>query len=154
MMFHGFDVRFKKLSPKIGMSIPEPSYATSGSAGIDLAACIDASVSILPNEWAKIPTGLAMQIGRADVVGLIFPRSGLALRKGITMQNAVGVIDSDYRGQIEVLIRNEGKEPIEISDGERIAQMVFVPILQANIHFADSLEETERGTGGFGSTGV
>lgn len=147
-------VRFKKLSPKIGTLINEPFYATEGSAGIDLSACIDESVTIGPNEWKRIPTGLAMEINNHQIVGLVFPRSGLANRFGITLQNAVGVIDSDYRGPIDVLIRNEGTDTFTIKDGDRIAQLVFMPIIKASIDFVEDLNETTRGTGGFGSTGV
>jgi dUTP pyrophosphatase len=148
-MNNSINVIFKKLSDRISIL---PSYATDGSAGVDLAACIDSVITIAPNDWVRIPTGLAMQIP-VNFVGLVFPRSGLAYRHGVTLQNAVGVIDSDYRGQIEVLIRNEGKDIIEIKDGERIAQLVFMPILKANIEFTDELDNTARGAGGFGSTG-
>jgi len=148
-MNNSIKVIFKKLSDRISIA---PCYATDGSAGMDLAACIDNVIVISPNEWAKIPTGLAMQIPN-NIVGLVFPRSGLAYRHGVTLQNAVGVIDSDYRGQIEVLVRNEGKDIIEIKDGDRIAQLVFMPILKADIEFTDELNNTTRGVGGFGSTG-
>ena len=148
------DVTFKKLSDKIGTDIPSPFYATDGSAGIDLAACLDDLLVIQPNEWKRVPTGLAMQIHDLNVVGLLFPRSGLALRQGVTFQNAVGVIDADYRGPLEILVRNEGTEPLEIRDGDRIAQLVFVPYYRAQIAFSDQLEETARGAGGFGSTGI
>ena len=147
-------VHFKKVSEKIGQSISEPFYATSGSAGIDLAACIEESIQIEPNKWAKIPTGLSVEIVTPNVAGFVFPRSGLAYRHGITLQNAVGVIDSDYRGPLEILLRNEGTDVIEINEGDRIAQIVFMPIFQVEINFTDELNNTDRGNGGFGSTGV
>ncbi|OEF98792.1 deoxyuridine 5'-triphosphate nucleotidohydrolase [Desulfuribacillus alkaliarsenatis] len=147
-------VRFKKLSEKVGNSVPSPFYATKGSAGVDVAACVDETIIIEPSKWVKVPTGLALEIDNTNIVGLVFPRSGLAYRNGITLQNAVGVIDSDYRGPLEILIRNEGPTPIEVKNGDRIAQLVFVPIYQVNIEFVEQLKETDRGSGGFGSTGV
>ncbi|OEH85867.1 deoxyuridine 5'-triphosphate nucleotidohydrolase [Desulfuribacillus stibiiarsenatis] len=146
-------IKIKKLSDKIGTVIQEPNYATAGSAGIDLAACIDEPILLEPNNWCKIPTGLALEIQSFNVVGLVFPRSGLALKKGITLQNAVGVIDADYRGSLDIIVRNEGTEPWRIECGDRIAQIVFMPIFRAEFEYTERLETTCRGVQGFGSTG-
>lgn len=146
-------VKFKKLNPAIGDGIPAPAYATTGAAGIDLAAAIKEPVSIAPGERYMMPTGLAVDIPGSDVVGLVFPRSGLAARHGITMANAVGVIDSDYKGEIICPLLNNGQVPYEVRPGDRIAQLVFVPVLQVAIEYTDQLAKSARGEGGFGSTG-
>lgn len=147
-------VKLKKISSRIGTEIPLPSYATSGSAGMDLRACLDKEVVIRPGERAKIPTGIAIQIPQASIVGLVFARSGNAWKHGVTLSNAVGVIDSDYTGEIQVLITNlDADHPFTIKDGERIAQLVFMPVLQAQLQEVEQLEATDRGDGGFGSTG-
>ncbi|MBP3521836.1 MAG: dUTP diphosphatase [Oscillospiraceae bacterium] len=147
------DLKIKALSPKIGADIPVPSYATAGSAGMDLRACIDAPVTILPGEQALVPTGLAIALPSADYVALLYARSGLAIKHGLSPANCVGVIDSDYRGEIVVALRNYAKEPYTVEPGERIAQMVITPVVQAAIALVDELDDTDRGAGGFGSTG-
>lgn len=147
------DLKIKALSPKIGAAIPVPSYATAGSAGMDLRACIDAPVTILPGEQALVPTGLAIALPSADYVALLYARSGLAIKHGLSPANCVGVIDSDYRGEIVVALRNYAKEPYTVEPGERIAQMVITPVVQAAIALVDELDDTDRGAGGFGSTG-
>lgn len=148
-------VKVKKVSNRIGAEIPLPTYATSGSAGIDLRACLNNDVVIAPGERAKIPTGIAIQLPHAGIVALVFARSGNAWKHGVTLSNAVGVIDSDYTGEVQVLVTNlDSHEHFTIRDGDRIAQLVFMPVLQADLHVVDQLEETERGTGGFGSTGT
>lgn len=138
-----------------------PRYATSGSAGLDLCACLDAPLTLerhaagsAQNRWncVKVPTGLAMAIPEGHV-GLIFARSGLATKHGLTPANCVGVIDSDYRGEIVVALVNLGAEDYVIQPGERIAQLVIVPCVQPTLVEADALSQTDRGTGGFGSTG-
>jgi len=146
-------VKFKKLNPDIGINIPAPAYATDGAAGIDLAASIREPVVIHPRERAMIPSGLAVDIPGSDLMGLVFPRSGLAAKHGITMANAVGVIDSDYKGEIICPVQNNGKESYEIKPGDRIAQLVFVPVLQVEIEYTDQLTKSDRGIAGFGSTG-
>lgn len=146
-------VKFKKLNPDIGINIPAPAYATVGAAGIDLAASIREPVVIHPQGRAMIPSGLAVDIPGSDMVGLVFPRSGLAAKHGITMANAVGVIDSDYKGEIICPVQNNGQKPYEIKPGDRIAQLVFVPVLQVDIEYTDQLTNSVRGNGGFGSTG-
>ncbi|MBO5034171.1 MAG: dUTP diphosphatase [Oscillospiraceae bacterium] len=147
------DLKIKALSPKIGADIPVPSYATAGSAGMDLRACIDAPVTILPGEQSLVPTGLAIALPSADYVALLYARSGLAIKHGLSPANCVGVIDSDYRGEIVVALRNYAKEPYTVEPGERIAQMVITPVVQAAIALVDELDDTDRGAGGFGSTG-
>ncbi|HBX22512.1 MAG TPA: dUTP diphosphatase [Desulfotomaculum sp.] len=146
-------VKFKKLNPGIGINIPAPAYATVGAAGIDLAASIREPVVVHPRGRAMIPSGLAVDIPGSDLVGLVFPRSGLAAKHGITMANAVGVIDSDYKGEIICPVQNNGQIPYEIKPGDRIAQLVFVPVLQVEIEYTDQLTKSDRGDGGFGSTG-
>lgn len=137
-----------------GMSAPE--YATDGSAAVDLRAALDEGevVTIAPGERALIPTGLAISPESSDVVGIIAGRSGLGVKKGVTLSNCIGVIDSDYRGEICVALINHGSEPFEVHRGDRIAQMMFMPVLHASFLPTDELDETERGAGGFGHTGV
>lgn len=147
------ELKIKALSPKIGADIPVPSYATAGSAGMDLRACIDAPVTIMPGEQALVPTGLAIALPDPGYVALLYARSGLAIKHGLSPANCVGVIDSDYRGEIVVALRNYAKEPYTVEPGERIAQMVITPVVQAEIALVDELDHTDRGAGGFGSTG-
>lgn len=142
-------IRFQKLHPNAVI----PQRATPGSAGMDLVACIEEPVLLPAGGRAMIPTGLAMAIPTAEWVGLVYARSGLAVRHGITLSNSVGVIDSDYRGEIRVGLCNLGQEPYTIQPGERIAQLVITPVLLPPVEEADELDNTERGTGGFGSTG-
>lgn len=144
----------KKISEKVGRDIPLPSYATEGSAGLDLSACIDEPIRLEPGHRVKIPTGIAIQLQDNGLVGLVFPRSGNALRHGISLTNAVGVIDSDYTGEIQVIVQNlDPERPFTIHPGDRIAQLLFMPVLKADLAWTDRLEETGRGEGGFGSTG-
>ena len=133
-----------------------PAYATEGSAAIDLRAAIDegTSVTIAPGERAMIPTGVAISPESADVVAIVAARSGLAVKKGICLANGIGVIDSDYRGEISVGLLNTSNEPFVVNRGDRIAQMMFMPVFAANLVASESLDETARGAGGFGSTGV
>ena len=151
-------LKIKALSPKIGAEIPLPSYATAGSAGLDLRACIDAPVYLpgtasgLPNS-VLVPTGIAIQLPGPEYVALIYARSGLAVKYGVTLSNCVGVIDSDYRGEIKVGLVNLSGKAYTIQPGERIAQLVIMPVIQADIAVVDELDETQRGAGGFGSTG-
>ena len=131
-----------------------PRYATAGAAGMDLSACLpEEPVTLEPGQRALIPTGVAMALPPLHV-GLVFARSGLAVKRGITLSNGVGVIDSDYRGEIRVGLINLGSESVTISHGERIAQLAVLPVVQASLAEAEELDETERGGGGFGSTGV
>ena len=152
------ELKIKALSPKIGTEIPLPSYATAGSAGLDLRACIDAPVYLpgtdtgLPNS-AMVPTGIAIQLPGSEYVALVYARSGLAVKHGVALSNCVGVIDSDYRGEIKVGLVNLSGKAYTIEPGERIAQLVITPVTQANIQLVDELDNTDRGAGGFGSTG-
>ncbi|KUO66045.1 MAG: deoxyuridine 5'-triphosphate nucleotidohydrolase [Gracilibacter sp. BRH_c7a] len=131
-----------------------PYYATSGAAGADIYACIDEEISIKPGERVRIPTGIAIELPSSNVVALLFARSGLAAKQGLALSNGVGVIDSDYRGEIGVLITNFGQEDVIIKNGERIAQMLFVEVALASFVLVNELGDTERGSGGFGSTGL
>ena len=130
-----------------------PKRATSGSAGMDLCACIDDDITVKCGEIKMIPTGIAIAMPSFDMGAFIFARSGLATKHGITLANSVGVVDSDYRGEIKVGIINLGTEDYKIRNGDRIAQLVFMPVLNMNLVEVNSLEETSRGEGGFGSTG-
>ena len=136
-----------------GMSAPE--YATPGSAAVDLRAALeeDEVVTLAPGARALIPTGLAISPESSGYVAIIAARSGLGIKKGVSLSNGIGVIDSDYRGEICVGLINHGDEPFEVRRGDRIAQMMFMPVLAANFLTVEALDETERGEGGFGSTG-
>lgn len=142
------------MSKHMGNEIPWPTYQTSGSAGVDLAACIDGPVTLDPGMRRLIPTGIAVQLPGPNVGAFVFARSGLASKAGIHLANGVGVIDSDYTGEVKVPLVNGGQEPFVIRPGDRIAQMVFLPVWTARFIQVDSLDETERGAGGFGHTGV
>ena len=148
------DLKIKALSPKIGTEIPLPYYATPGSAAMDLHACLDGAVTIPAGERRVIPTGLAIALPSADYVALVFARSGLGIKHGVAPANCVGVIDSDYRGEILVGLQNSGGSEFTIRPGDRIAQLMVVPVVQPRLRLVDELDETGRGTGGFGSTGV
>ena len=140
---------------KLTRGAQAPEYATDGSAAVDIRAALEGGeVIINPGERAMIPTGIAISTGRDDVVAIMAGRSGLGAKHGITLANGIGVIDSDYRGEIRATLINNGNEPFKVSDGDRIAQLMFMPVIQASFIEADELDETERGTGGFGSTGV
>lgn len=131
-----------------------PVRATPQSAGADLCACLEAPVVIAPGETAMIPLGLTCQPTRTDIALLVFPRSGLASKYGITLANAVGVVDSDYRGEWHVPLHNISAEPFTVTDGMRVAQLVAVPVLFPEMCETDAVDETERGAGGFGSSGL
>jgi len=152
------ELKIKALSPRIGTEIPLPSYATAGSAGMDLRACIDAPL-YLPgtaagiSNAALVPTGIAIELPGPGYVALVCARSGLAVKQGVTLSNGVGVIDSDYRGEVKVGLVNLNAKPYTIQPGERIAQLLIVPVEQAKVTVVDELDDTGRGAGGFGSTG-
>ena len=131
-----------------------PLYATEGSAACDLSACIDAPFVLNVGQIAPIPTGIALSAERSDVVALVFARSGLGTKYGVGLANGVGVIDSDYRGELHVSLINRGSAPFTVNPGDRIAQLMFAPVYVASFTEVTSLDETERGTGGFGSTGI
>jgi dUTP pyrophosphatase len=130
-----------------------PAYATAGSAGLDLRACIDAALTLRPGDSALIPSGLAIHLGDPGLAAIVIPRSGLGHKHGIVLGNLVGLIDSDYQGQVLVSCWNRGKEPFVVNPLERIAQLVVVPVVQVQLNVVESFEESERGAGGFGSTG-
>ena len=146
-------LKLKPLSPLLGKEIPLPAYATSGSAGMDLRACMEEPVTLPAGGRAVIPTGLAIALPGPDYVALVFARSGLAVKRGVALSNGVGVIDSDYRGEIGVGLINLSQEDYTVEPGERIAQLAIVPVVQAELKLVDDLDDTSRGSGGFGSTG-
>lgn len=147
------ELNIKALSPKIGTEIPLPYYATPGSAAMDLHACLDTAVTIPAGARRVIPTGLAIALPSPEFVALVFARSGLGIKHGIAPANCVGVIDSDYRGEIMVGLQNSGAEDFTVQPGDRIAQLMITPVVQAKIRMTDDLDQTLRGDGGFGSTG-
>lgn len=145
-------LQIKPISDKIGKEIPFPYYATSGAAALDLHACIDEPVVVPPHGQVMVPTGIAAAIPEG-YVGIMAVRSSMGIRYGITMANGIGVIDSDYRGPMRVGLYNLRTEPYTVQPGDRIAQLLIVPVLRPEIEITDELPETERGAGGFGSTG-
>lgn len=148
-------MELKRLRPS-AQSVDLPSYATAGSAGMDLRACIEAGEGPLvlnPGQRMAVPTGLAIALP-AGTEAQIRPRSGLALKKGVTCLNTPGTIDSDYRGEIKIILANLGNEPFSIQHGDRIAQMVVTSYVRVELNLVEELDATERGSGGFGSTGV
>jgi dUTP pyrophosphatase len=146
-------IQLKLLDPRLGESIALPDYATSGSAGLDLRACLDENMVLRPGETTLIPTGLAIHIDDPSLAAVLLPRSGLGHKHGIVLGNLVGLIDSDYQGQVFVSCWNRGQTDFEITIGERIAQMVFVPVVQVGFEQVEEFTVSERGTGGFGHTG-
>lgn len=148
------NVKIKKINASVDSLDKLPEYATSGSAGMDLRACIKAPIAIEPGKIIKIPTGIAIQIPSKDIAAFVFPRSGLSSKHGIALANCVGVIDSDYTGEIICPVINNGQETYTIQPDDRIAQMIFMPIYLAKLEYVEELCETGRGSGGFGSTGA
>jgi dUTP pyrophosphatase len=142
------------MNPLMGSKIPLPSYATAGAAAMDLRACLAEPLTVRPGETTLIPSGIAIAIHDPGLVALIVPRSGLGIRHGIVLANTVGVIDSDYQGEIGIGIHNRGGTPYTIEPGERICQMMFVPVAQVSLNLVEDFsQESERGEGGFGHTG-
>lgn len=146
-------VQVKILDERIGKEFPLPSYATKDSAGMDLRACLDQSLTIHPGETHLIPTGIAIYIGDPQLAAVILPRSGLGHKHGLVLGNLVGLIDADYQGPLMISCWNRGNDAYTIAPGDRIAQLVFLPIARVNFEVVDSFHETTRGTGGFGSSG-
>ncbi|ASF44948.1 dUTP diphosphatase [Methylovulum psychrotolerans] len=146
-------IQLKILDPRLGATIPLPDYATPGSAGLDLRACLDQTTVIAPGETLLIPTGLAIYIGDPGLAAVLLPRSGLGHKHGIVLGNLVGLIDSDYQGQVFVSCWNRSDSAFTLQIGERIAQMVFVPIAQVQFRQVDDFTTSSRGSGGFGHTG-
>ncbi|ACR67312.1 dUTP diphosphatase [Edwardsiella ictaluri] len=143
----------KILDARIGQQFPLPTYATPGSAGLDLRACLDSAVVLAPGETTLLPTGLAIHIADPSLAAVILPRSGLGHKHGIVLGNLVGLIDSDYQGQLMISAWNRGQTPFTIEPGERIAQLVLVPVVQADFNLVESFEDSARGDGGFGHSG-
>jgi len=146
-------IDLKVLDKRIGDTFEMPDYQTPGSAGIDLLACLDETMTIQPGDTELIPSGIAVYIRDPSLAAVLLPRSGLGHKKGLVLGNLVGLIDSDYQGQVFVSCWNRGKENCVIEPGMRLAQMVFLPIEQVNFNLVDSFEESDRGEGGFGHTG-
>ena len=146
-------VQVKVLDQRLGQEWPLPSYATSGSAGLDLRACLDEAIQIEPGQTVLVKTGLAIYIEDVNFAGLILPRSGLGHKHGIVLGNLVGLIDSDYQGELMISVWNRGQHSFKLEPGERLAQYVLVPVVQAEFEQVEEFVATERGAGGFGHTG-
>ena len=146
-------IQLKILDQRIGKEIPLPAHATEGSAGMDLRACIDAIITLEPGQTELIPTGVAIHIADPGLAATILPRSGLGHKHGIVLGNLVGLIDSDYQGQLFVSCWNRGDKTFTIEVGDRIAQLVFVPVVQADFDVVDEFDASDRGEGGFGHSG-
>jgi dUTP pyrophosphatase len=147
------ELKIKALDARVGREIPAPRYATPGAAAMDICACIDEPVTIPAGERAVISTGIAIALPSKDYVALMFIRSGLGIKKGIGLSNGVGVIDSDYRGELRVGLSNNSNEDYTVMPGDRISQLMVVPVMCPTPVFVEELDETERGEGGLGSTG-
>lgn len=147
------NIEVKILDPKIGNEIPLPAYATDGSAGVDLRACIDEAITLEPGQTELIPTGIAIHMQDKNLAATILPRSGLGHKHGIVLGNLVGLIDSDYQGQLFISCWNRGDTTFEIESGDRIAQLVFLPVIQAQFEIVEEFEQSDRGEGGFGHSG-
>ncbi len=147
------EIQLKVLDDRIGKSIDFPSYATPGSAGLDLRVCIDAPLQVAGGETVLLPTGLSIYIANPHLAAVILPRSGLGHKHGIVLGNLVGLIDSDYQGELKVSCWNRNQEHFTIEPGDRIAQLVFMPVVQPCFKVVDKFDESDRGEGGFGSSG-
>jgi len=149
-MTKAFSVRLQRLRED---GLPLPQYESAGAAGMDLRASLEEELTVRPGQRVSVPTGIALEIP-PGYEGQVRPRSGLAIRNGLTVLNAPGTVDSDYRGEVKVLLINLGEEPVTLRLGDRVAQLVFAPVVQAELVVVDSLEASKRGAGGFGHTGV
>jgi dUTP pyrophosphatase len=147
-------VQLKVMDPRVGNEFPLPEHATEGSAGVDLRACLDAPMEIAPGQTELIPTGMAVHIEDPALCAMILPRSGMGHKHGIVLGNLVGLIDSDYQGQLFVSCWNRGNEAFTLEPGARLAQMVIVPVMQVDFEVVDEFDASERGAGGFGHTGT
>ena len=146
-------IELKILDSRVGETFPLPHYATDGSAGLDMRACIDDALTVEPGSTVLVPSGLAIHIGDPGLAAVLLPRSGLGHKHGLVLGNLTGLIDSDYQGQVFVSIWNRGSKSYEIQPGERIAQMVFVPVEQVEFKVVDEFDDSSRGAGGFGQSG-
>ncbi len=147
-------IDLKILDDRLGRTIPLPHYATDGSAGLDMRAVLDAPLVVEPGKTVLVPTGLAIHIGDPGLAAVLLPRSGLGHKHGLVLGNLTGLIDSDYQGQVFISCWNRGAAPYEIEPGERIAQMVFVPVEQVRFNVVEDFDESDRGDGGFGHSGT
>ncbi len=147
-------IDLKILDPRVGDSIPMPHYATDGSAALDMRAVIDDVITVEPGETVLIPTGVAIHINNPSLAAVLLPRSGLGHKHGLVLGNLTGLIDSDYQGQIFISCWNRGSKSYEVQPGERIAQMLFVPVAQVQFNVVENFDESERGAGGFGHSGT
>lgn len=148
------EIELKRLDPRLGTQFPLPEYATALSAGMDLRAMLDQPIELAPGEAQLVPTGFAIHIGDPGLCAVILPRSGLGHKQGLVMGNLVGLIDADYQGPLMVSLWNRGRFPITIMPGDRVAQLVFLPVARAVFRQVDEFERSARGEGGFGHTGV
>lgn len=148
------EIEFRRLDERLGREFPLPDYATAHSAGMDLRAMIDQPIELAPGEAQLVPTGLAMHIGDPGICAVILPRSGLGHKQGLVMGNLVGLIDADYQGPLMVSLWNRGRLTVTITPGDRVAQLVFLPVVRAVFRQVDEFETSARGEGGFGHTGV
>lgn len=146
-------IDLKILDPRVGNEFPLPAYATEGSAGLDLRACLNEALTVEPGQTHLVPTGLAVHIADPSLAATILPRSGLGHKHGIVLGNLVGLIDSDYQGQLIVSVWNRGHSTFTIEPGDRIAQLVFVPVVQADFNIVSDFDASDRGEGGFGHSG-
>ena len=146
-------IQLRVLDPRLTDKFGFPEYATTGSAGIDLRACIDDPLKLLPGECALIPSGIAVHIGDPTLAGVLLPRSGLGHKHGIVLGNLVGLIDSDYQGEIKISCWNRGNDAFLINPGDRVAQLVFLPVEQVRFEVVQEFKQSDRYTGGFGHTG-
>jgi len=146
-------IKLKILDPRLGRDFPLPDYATAGSAGLDLRACVDGPLELAPGQAELVPTGMAIHLDDPGLAAVLLPRSGLGHKHGIVLGNLVGLIDSDYQGQVFVSAWNRGSAPFTIQPGERLAQMVIVPVVRARFEVVDDFAASARGAGGFGHSG-
>ncbi|NCF13928.1 MAG: dUTP diphosphatase [Gammaproteobacteria bacterium] len=147
-------IELKILDPRVGDSIPLPHYATDGSAGLDMRACIDEALTVNPGDTVLVPTGLAIHVADPALAAVLLPRSGLGHKHGLVLGNLTGLIDSDYQGQVFISCWNRGRDAYEVQPGERIAQMVFVPVEQVQFEVVEEFDTSDRGAGGFGHSGT
>ncbi len=147
-------IQLKILDPKIGKEFPLPTHATDASAGLDLRACLDKPFTLLPNTVELIPTGISIFMGDPNMAAMIMPRSGLGHNHGIILGNSIGLIDADYQGELKISCWNRSKDAFQIQPGDRIAQLVFVPIVRTQFEIVKKFAESERGEGGFGHSGI
>jgi dUTP pyrophosphatase len=146
-------IELKILDARVGDSIPLPHYATAGSAGLDMRACIDEPLTVKPGDTVLVPTGLAIHVADPSLAAVLLPRSGLGHKHGLVLGNLTGLIDSDYQGQVFISCWNRGSKSYEVQPGERIAQMVFIPVAQVEFSVVEEFAESDRGDGGFGHSG-